>query len=94
MSARDDRFGAGRRGRKRIRKHAIIRQDHGAFNQVLEFPHISGAMLADKLTAIRESGAEVLVSNDCGCLMQIGGGLRRARANIEVRHLAEVLASR
>lgn len=60
----------------------------------VKFPHISGAMLEDKLTTIRESGAEVLVSNDCGCLMQIGGGLRRAGANIEVRHLAEVLASR
>ena len=60
----------------------------------VKFPHISGAMLADKLIAIRESGAEVLVSNDCGCLMQIGGGLRRAGANIEIRHLAEVLASR
>ncbi len=60
----------------------------------VKFPHISGAMLEDKINAIRESGAEVVVSNDCGCLMQIGGGLRRAGAEIEVRHLAEVLASR
>jgi L-lactate dehydrogenase complex protein LldE len=60
----------------------------------VKFPHISGAMLEDKLTAIRQSGAEVVVSNDCGCLMQIGGGLRRAGANIEVHHLAEILAAR
>jgi L-lactate dehydrogenase complex protein LldE len=60
----------------------------------VKFPHISGAMLEDKLAAIRESGAEVVVSNDCGCLMQIGGGLHRAGASIEVHHLAEVLASR
>lgn len=60
----------------------------------VKFPHISGAMLEDKLKAISESGAEVVVSNDCGCLMQIGGGLRRAGSKIEVRHLAEVLASR
>ena len=60
----------------------------------VKFPHISGAMLADKLKAIQESGAEVVVSNDCGCLMQIGGGLRRAGTGIEVHHLAEVLASR
>jgi L-lactate dehydrogenase complex protein LldE len=60
----------------------------------VKFPHISGAMLEDKVAAIRDSGAEVVVSNDCGCLMQIGGGLRRAGANIEVHHLAEVLASR
>ncbi len=60
----------------------------------VKFPHISGAMLEDKLNAIRESGAEVVVSNDCGCLMQIGGGLRRAGAKVEVHHLAEVLAAR
>ncbi len=60
----------------------------------VKFPHISGAMLEDKIARIRESGAEVVVSNDCGCLMQIGGGLSRAAAAIETRHLAEVLASR
>ncbi|MHB8381072.1 MAG: (Fe-S)-binding protein [Candidatus Binataceae bacterium] len=60
----------------------------------VKFPHISGAMLEDKLARIRESGAEVVVSNDCGCLMQIGGGLHRADAGIEVRHLAEILAAR
>ncbi len=60
----------------------------------VKFPHISGAMLEHKLKRIRESGAEVVVSNDCGCLMQIGGGLHRAGAGIEVRHLAEVLAAR
>ncbi|MGH7778345.1 MAG: (Fe-S)-binding protein [Candidatus Binataceae bacterium] len=60
----------------------------------VKFPHISGAMLEDKLARIRDSGAEVVVSNDCGCLMQIGGGLHRAGAGIEVRHLAEILAAR
>jgi len=60
----------------------------------VKFPHISGSMLEDKMTRIRESGAEVLVSNDCGCLMQIGGGLHRAGDKIEIRHLAQVLASR
>lgn len=60
----------------------------------VKFPHISGAMLEDKLATIRESGAEVVVSNDCGCLMQIGGGLHRAGDNIEARHLAQILASR
>lgn len=59
----------------------------------VKFPHISGAMLEDKLSRIRESGAEVVVSSDCGCLMQIGGGLRRAGAHLEVHHLAEILAS-
>ena len=51
-------------------------------------------MLDDKMVRIRESGAEVIVSNDCGCLMQIGGGLHRAGDKIETRHLAEILAER
>jgi L-lactate dehydrogenase complex protein LldE len=60
----------------------------------VKFPHISGAMLEDKMIRIRESGAEVVVSNDCGCLMQIGGGLHRAGDKIETRHLAQILAAR
>ncbi len=60
----------------------------------VKFAPISAAMLADKVERIKESGADVLVANDCGCLMQIGGGLHRAGVAIETRHLAQVLASR
>jgi L-lactate dehydrogenase complex protein LldE len=60
----------------------------------VKFPHISGAMMEDKIARIRDSGAEVIVSNDCGCLMQIGGGLHRAGDKVETRHLAQVLAAR
>jgi L-lactate dehydrogenase complex protein LldE len=60
----------------------------------VKFPEISASMLDDKIARIRESGAEVLVANDCGCLMQLGGGLSRSGDKIEVRHLAEVLAAR
>jgi len=60
----------------------------------VKFPHISASMLEDKMARIKESGAEVVIANDCGCLMQIGGGLSRAGEKIEVRHLAEVLAAR
>ncbi len=60
----------------------------------VKFPEISGGMLADKIASVRESGADTLVSADCGCLMQIGGGMNRAGIEVETRHLAEVLASR
>ena len=60
----------------------------------VKFPDISASMLEDKIARIKESGAEVVVANDCGCLMQIGGGLSRKGEKIEVRHLAEVLAER
>jgi len=60
----------------------------------VKFPQISTAMAEDKITRLQESGAEVLVANDCGCLMQLGGTLHRQKINIEVRHLAEILAAR
>jgi len=59
----------------------------------VKFPHISAAMLDDKLKAIASSGAEVVTSNDGGCLMQIAGGLSRLNSPITTLHLAEILAS-
>jgi L-lactate dehydrogenase complex protein LldE len=53
----------------------------------------SAAMLADKLSAIEATGAEVCVAGDNSCLMHIGGGLSRAGAAAKPVHLAEILAS-
>jgi len=53
----------------------------------------STAMLADKMRAILDSGAEVCTAGDASCLMHIGGGLSRLRCGVRVLHLAEVLAS-
>jgi L-lactate dehydrogenase complex protein LldE len=39
---------------------------------------ISEAMVVDKCRAVAESGAQVLVSVDCGCLLNIGGALERS----------------
>jgi L-lactate dehydrogenase complex protein LldE len=52
----------------------------------------SMAMLGDKLRAVRDTRAEVVVAADNSCLMQIGGALHRERAGIKVMHIAEVLA--
>jgi L-lactate dehydrogenase complex protein LldE len=60
----------------------------------VKFPHISVAMAEDKIARLKESGAEVLISADCGCLMQLGGVMHRQGVNIATAHLAEVLASR
>jgi L-lactate dehydrogenase complex protein LldE len=54
---------------------------------------ISAAMCADKVAAVRGTGAQVLCSADDSCLMHIGGALSRQRAGITTRHLAEILAS-
>lgn len=56
-------------------------------------PDVSAAMLADKMQAVIETGAEVLCAGDRSCLMHIGGGLDRIRAGVRTMHLAEVLAS-
>ncbi len=33
---------------------------------------ISGAMVEDKTSALRDTGAQIVISQDCGCLMNIG----------------------
>lgn len=53
----------------------------------------SAAMCADKVAAVRGTGAQVLCSADNSCLMHIGGALSRQRAGVTTRHLAEILAS-
>jgi L-lactate dehydrogenase complex protein LldE len=53
----------------------------------------STAMLADKMSSVLASDAEVLVASDSSCLMHIGGGLSRLRTGIRTMHLAEVLAA-
>ena len=51
-------------------------------------------ILQRKLDCIRKSGADTLVANDAGCLMQMAGGLKRQNVPVQARHIAEILASR
>jgi L-lactate dehydrogenase complex protein LldE len=54
---------------------------------------VSAAMLADKMSHVLETGAEVCTAGDSSCLMHIGGGLSRQRTGVRTVHLAEILAS-
>ncbi|HSQ07349.1 MAG TPA: (Fe-S)-binding protein [Chromatiaceae bacterium] len=58
-------------------------------------PELSAAMSGDKADAIAATGAQVLVGQDCGCLMNLGGTFawRRERGGSgpEVMHIAEFL---
>jgi L-lactate dehydrogenase complex protein LldE len=54
----------------------------------------STAMLADKMSAVLATRAEVVTAGDASCLMHIGGGLSRLRTGVRPVHLAEILASR
>jgi L-lactate dehydrogenase complex protein LldE len=56
-------------------------------------PAVSGAMLADKIAAVRQTGAAFAAAADASCLLHIGGGLSRLRTGIGTRHLAEILAA-
>lgn len=56
-------------------------------------PAVSTAMLADKMRAVLDSGAEVCTASDSSCLMHIGGGLSRLHTGVGTRHLAEILAA-
>jgi L-lactate dehydrogenase complex protein LldE len=54
---------------------------------------VSSAMLADKVAAVRATGAEYCCAGDASCLMHIGGGLSRAGDRARPVHLAEILAT-
>lgn len=58
----------------------------------VKHPDISGRMVTDKAEAVVASGAEVLVSGDLGCLLNIAGRLGRTGSTVRVYHLAELLA--
>ncbi|MCX7869564.1 MAG: (Fe-S)-binding protein [Terrimicrobiaceae bacterium] len=60
----------------------------------VKFPMISTAMGEVKCEAIAATGAEVVVSSDVSCLMQISGLLEKQGRPMRCMHLAEVLASR
>jgi len=55
---------------------------------------ISGAMVTDKCTAIADTGADVLISQDCGCLMNIAGAMAKQHQSQRVMHLAEFISER
>jgi L-lactate dehydrogenase complex protein LldE len=57
----------------------------------IRYPNISGALVDDKTSCILQTNADVLVSTDTGCLMNIGGRLHRLGKQVEVLHLAELL---
>ncbi len=62
----------------------------GAF--AAKMPELSGAMLEAKLKATEAAGANVLTATDCGCLMHLGGALKRRNSPLRVRHVATLLA--
>lgn len=58
----------------------------------VEMPDVSVAMLETKLDNIESTGAEAVIGGDISCLLHIAGGLHRRGSQVEVHHIAEILA--
>jgi L-lactate dehydrogenase complex protein LldE len=91
-------------GLKNVR---IAQQDHeseccgfgGTFS--VKQPEISAAMVEDKVKSLKATGAERVVSADCGCLMNILGHAAwkdqqegRAKPSLPGEHIATFLLRR
>jgi iron-sulfur cluster protein len=60
----------------------------------LNFPAVSRTLLAKKMANLA-AGAVSAVATDCpGCVMQIRGGMAKAGKDIQVKHVAELMAER
>ncbi|MBT3555347.1 MAG: (Fe-S)-binding protein [Chloroflexi bacterium] len=62
----------------------------GAFS--VKMPDISSAILDEKLDFIEANGSSTVVAADTGCVYQMQGGLRRRGSDVQVVHIAQVLA--
>ncbi len=55
-------------------------------------PEMSDRILQRKLDSVRASGAEILVTSNPGCLLQLKKGLAEQLPNVTLMHLTELLA--
>ena len=58
----------------------------------VKYPDISNTMVGSKAGNVRATGADTLLAGDLGCLMNMAGKLKREGSDVQVRHVAEVLA--
>jgi L-lactate dehydrogenase complex protein LldE len=60
----------------------------------VKYPEISTAMVDEKVKHILETGADAVVGCDMGCLMNIQGRLSRIGSDINIMHIAQLLAGK
>ena len=51
-------------------------------------------MVKDKTDALKAANASCVVSQDCGCLMNIGGALEKQNSQLKTQHIAQFLWDR
>lgn len=57
-------------------------------------PEISAAMVKDKAQSAADTGATVLLSGDCGCIMNITGAMEKMNIAMTGKHIADFLWER
>ncbi len=62
----------------------------GSFS--IDFPEISAELLKRKLDNAEATGAECLVTDCPGCVLQLRGGMDKRGGKMKVKHIAEVVA--
>jgi L-lactate dehydrogenase complex protein LldE len=58
----------------------------------VHYPYIAEEIVRDKANNFKDSGADVLVLGEPGCLLNIRGYLSRSGIGGQVKHIAEILA--
>jgi iron-sulfur cluster protein len=62
----------------------------GSFS--VDFPEISAELLKRKLDNVEATGADILVTDCPGCVLQLRGGMdKRSGRKIEVKHISEIV---
>ncbi|UCG12168.1 MAG: LUD domain-containing protein [Deltaproteobacteria bacterium] len=59
----------------------------------VDFPGISSGILGKKMEHVRETGADIVVTDCPGCVMQIESGMVKRSLSAQVMHLSDYLAS-
>lgn len=60
----------------------------------VKVPEVSGAMVQDKVEALTATGADCLLSGDCGCMMNITGAAQKQGKRLPGKHIATFLWER
>ncbi|MEX2315433.1 MAG: LUD domain-containing protein, partial [Thermomicrobiales bacterium] len=60
----------------------------------IDYPQVSIAILGKKLDNANDTAANVIISDNPGCIMQLRGGLIAMGSNTRAMHLAELIAER
>ena len=60
----------------------------------IDYPEVGQGIVARKLENVRSTGAEVLCTDNPGCLLHLRGAAQSAGDTFKVRHIVELLAER